>query len=167
MVCLTSSTHQQTFSDSVSVLLLCHGEYQLSSTCCEGCYNQSITKRNLSVDVVLKWIRIKSMIYKDLSPYILLVTRTYKRLTKAGCGNKYLCSTTNVASSYWLYWNYTHWNTHNECTLSLCWSTKKSAILVIKFPTNLFAGVVYKIFADILRHQHYTEWSWHAYQRYE
>ena len=69
---------------------------------------KSITNRNLSVDVVLKWIRIKSVIYKDLSPYILLVTRTYKRLTKAGCGNKYLCSTTNVASSYWLYWNYTH-----------------------------------------------------------
>ena len=49
---------------------------------------KSITKRNLSVDVVLKWIRIKSMIYKDLSPYILLVTRTYKRLAKAGCRNE-------------------------------------------------------------------------------
>ena len=128
---------------------------------------KSITKRNLSVDVVLKWIRIKSMIYKDLSPTSFLLQELARGWQKLVVGTKYLCSTTNVASSYWLYWNYTHWNTQNECTLSLCWSTKKSAILVIRFPTNLFAGVVYKIFADILRHQHYTEWSWHAYQRYE
>ena len=41
---------------------------------------KSITKRNLSVNAVLKWIRIKSMIYKDLSPYILLC---YKNLQEA------------------------------------------------------------------------------------